>query len=517
MSIRNGYVLALVLAWLMPVSAHAGEGFTIWQEGIELFAEHPLLVAGERTHLTVHLTVLDDHRPVREGRLAVTLQARDGSGQRFESVAPARPGIYVLELAPERTGMHSLLFEIDLPGDGPTEIRVGGIAVFSREDVERFHTHRHEHGDDDDDHDEHDHEHDDDAHIAFSKELQWRMRFSGAPARQEAIAPRLNLSAEVEPVPGRHTDVVAPARGVLRPVAGQSWLRAGQRVQAGDVLAELVPFANIEDLARLRADFEAAGARLRLAQAELARVRDLVGDGVLPERRLLEAEAEAVTARSARDAMRDRLAGARGEAADGETLPLRAVLDGTVISSPVSPGQVVNAGTRVATVLDARRVWLRVHAPAQDIAVLTDPQADPQDLRVRRPGSRDWIALEDAVLVYRGEVLEHGALPLIFEIDNPGGFVIGLPLIASLAAGAPESRVTIPEAAVLDDDGIDVVIVQLGGETFERRPVRLGTRAAGRIAALDGLAAGERVIVDGAYAVLLAGRGPAALDDGHNH
>lgn len=503
MRIHDWRALMFAFALLAPVSTFAHGDLTIWEEGLELYAEPPMLVDGEPARLVVHLTSLEDHQPVREGRLELVLQARDGGEQRVESAAPARPGIHVLEFTPEKTGMHTLLFRIGLP-DGVREIRVRGVPVFSREAAARMRMGNE--GDEDDD------DHDHDSEITFSKERQWRMAFSTAPARHEAISARLNLSATVEPVPGRRADVVAPARGILRPVAGQPWLRTGQQVRAGDVLTELAPFANIDDLSRLQADVEAAGARLRLADAELARVRELVGDGVLPERRLLEAEAEAVAARGARDALRDRLAGARGEAA-GETLPLRAALDGTVISSPVSPGQVVDAGTRVATVLDARRVWLRVHAPAQDIALLTDPQ----DLRVRRPGSRDWMMLEDAVPVYRGQVLEDGALPLIFEIGNPGDFAIGLPLIASLAAGAPEWRVTIPEAAVLDDDGINVVVVQLGGETFERRPARLGTRAAGRIAVLDGLEAGERVVVEGAYAVLLAGRDTGGLDHGHAH
>lgn len=505
MRIHHGRVLAiaLALALLMPAYGAAHEDLTIWQDGLELYTEPPMLVSGEPARMTVHLTLLEGHLPVREGRLEMVLEPRDGGEQRAEAAAPASPGIYVLELTPEKAGMHALLFRMGLP-DGTREFRIRGMPVFTREAAERLRAQGSEEG-----HDDHDH----DSEIVFSKERQWRMAFSVVPSRAEEISARLNLSATVEAVPGRRVDVVAPARGVLRAVPGQSWLREGQRVRAGEPLAELVPLAGIGDLAQLRADLESADARLRLAQSELARVRGLVGDGVLAERRLIEAEAEEVAARGVRDVLRDRLAGARGDVAGTEGLSLPSPLGGTVVSSPIVPGQVVDAGTRVATVLDARRVWLRIHAPAQDIAALTDPQ----DLRVRRPGNREWAALGDAVLVYRGQVIEDGALPLIFEIGNPGDLAIGLPLIASLAAGAPESLVTVPETAVLDDDGIDVVVVQIGGETFERRIVRVGARAAGRIAVLDGLEAGERIVVHGAYAVLLAGRDAGGLDHGHAH
>ncbi len=491
----------LVLALLAPLSAIAHEGVTIREAGLELFMEPPMLVSGEPARLVVHLTTLEDHQPVRAGSLEMTLQPRDGDGLRVESISPRQPGIHVLEFTPATTGIHTMRFRVHLP-DGMREIVLRATPVFTPEVAQRFRAR----GDEEEDHD-----HDDEIH--FSKERQWRMAFSTVPARREAISARLNLSAIVEPVPGRLVEVVAPARGILRQVKAQAWLREGQAVRVGDRLAELVPVAAIDDLARLRAEHEAAEAHLRLAQAELARVRILAADGVVAERRLIEAEAEEVAARAARDTLRDRLAGARGDGATGEGLPLQATLDGIVVSAPVVPGQVVETGARIATLLDARRVWLRVRAPAQDVALLTDPQ----DLRVRKPGGRDWSTLGASTLVYRGQVLENGEQPLVFEIDNPGELTIGLPLIASLAVGKPELQVTIPGAALLDDDGIDIVIVQLGGESFERRAVRIGVRAAGRVAILDGLDDGERVVVDGAYAVLLAGRDAGGLDHGHAH
>jgi multidrug efflux pump subunit AcrA (membrane-fusion protein) len=109
----------------------------------------------------------------------------------------------------------------------------------------------------------------------------------------------------------------------------------------------------------------------------------------------------------------------------------------------------------------------------------------------------------------------------VYEIDNttdPSSHLsLGLPLIASLATRTPQILLTVPESAVLDDDGMAVVIVQQGGESFERRLVRLGTRATGRVAVLDGLEEGERVIVEGAYAVLLAGRETGEIGHGHAH
>jgi multidrug efflux pump subunit AcrA (membrane-fusion protein) len=76
---------------------------------------------------------------------------------------------------------------------------------------------------------------------------------------------------------------------------------------------------------------------------------------------------------------------------------------------------------------------------------------------------------------------------------------------------------TVPERALIDDNGVAVVMVQTGGERFERRPVRTGIRAAGRVAIESGLQPGDRVVIDGAWATLLAGRDNDRAGHGHSH
>jgi multidrug efflux pump subunit AcrA (membrane-fusion protein) len=62
-----------------------------------------------------------------------------------------------------------------------------------------------------------------------------------------------------------------------------------------------------------------------------------------------------------------------------------------------------------------------------------------------------------------------------------------------------------------------VVYVMLGGESFERRVVRLGIRDGDYVQVVDGIAPGERVVTRGAYLVRLAGSSPAAAGHGHAH
>ena len=73
----------------------------------------------------------------------------------------------------------------------------------------------------------------------------------------------------------------------------------------------------------------------------------------------------------------------------------------------------------------------------------------------------------------------------------------------------------VPESAVMEEGGRNVVFVQLAGETFGERAVELGTRAEGYAQVLLGLSEGDRVVAKGAAAVAEAEH--QADDQQHAH
>jgi len=59
--------------------------------------------------------------------------------------------------------------------------------------------------------------------------------------------------------------------------------------------------------------------------------------------------------------------------------------------------------------------------------------------------------------------------------------------------------------------------VMLGGESFERRVLRLGIRDGDYVQVKSGLEPGERIVTRGAYLVRLAAASPAEAGHGHAH
>ena len=110
------------------------------------------------------------------------------------------------------------------------------------------------------------------------------------------------------------------------------------------------------------------------------------------------------------------------------------------------------------------------------------------------------------------------------EVPNPEGRLrpgmfarvrIFDPHTSAGAADAVEV-IAVPEAAVQRDGDRSVVFVALGEGHFEPRTVKLGRHGEGFVEVLEGVVAGELVVVEGAF-FLKSERAREELGGGHSH
>jgi multidrug efflux pump subunit AcrA (membrane-fusion protein) len=111
------------------------------------------------------------------------------------------------------------------------------------------------------------------------------------------------------------------------------------------------------------------------------------------------------------------------------------------------------------------------------------------------------------------------SVPVTFELAKPpAGVAVGQGVTLRLITSAQAPELAVPAEAVVDDGGQTIVFVQTGGESFERRPVRVGgPREGGLLQIAGGLEAGERVVTRGAHLVRLAALSPRTPGHGHVH
>jgi multidrug efflux pump subunit AcrA (membrane-fusion protein) len=69
----------------------------------------------------------------------------------------------------------------------------------------------------------------------------------------------------------------------------------------------------------------------------------------------------------------------------------------------------------------------------------------------------------------------------------------------------------------MQDYNLYYVYVEIAGESFEKRPVRLGVDDGFQVQVLSGLAEGEWVVTEGAYQIKMASMSSTIPAHGHEH
>jgi RND family efflux transporter MFP subunit len=316
---------------------------------------------------------------------------------------------------------------------------------------------------------------------------------------------------EIKPAGSREAEVIAPFAGILMPDLERGIVRPGEQVQKGEHLAVLAPSTDESGWSQLLSEY-------RLAQAEFDRARDLAKMGAVAPRRLQEAEV-ALAQKATR--LRAALGGVDPASLDSISpiFHLTAPAAGNLTDVHLRYGQHVAMGEHLFNIVDPARVWLEVQVPVSE----TQRLEQVQDAYFTIGGYETIYRTSDlgGRLVTVGGVLDPVTrrVPVIFELDNPQHrFKPGSYAQVYLREGTNREALVVPQSAVLDEDGIPVVMLQMHDEDFRKAVLKTGVRDENYVEVISGLQEGDRVVVEGAYKVKLGTNRPAAdAHAGHGH
>ena len=457
----------------------------------ELFVEIPPLVAGQPSRLAIHFTRLDGWKPVAAGRVVVELGA-----DTVTSDPPSSPGIFAATLTPPSAGERSLAITLDL--DGVQERHdLGSIRVHATEAEARADRHA--------------------THapvaIKFLMEQQWHTEFAVAPASERALRASMPVFGVLRGRPDADALVRAPLPGQITK-SGVSFPRLGDVVKPGQVLAFLTPrFDATLDVGALARDRARAAATLLYATRERERMERLAKEGLASDRDAEGAKRDEAIARSEVEAAKRSMAGL-GSPGSAGSLPLTAPIAGVLLSIDTAPAAIAERGAALFRVTDVDRLWVELRVPEAELAHAAAASGVSFEIENKT------FALDGKALVAIGKAVDpvSRTAPIVFDFDNHEVHVaVGTALRARLYTEAATVAVAVPIAAVVDDDGQNVVYVQVDGEAFERRAITVGARDAGFVGVTSGLIAGDRVVVRGAYALKLASSSSSLPAHGHVH
>lgn len=310
-------------------------------------------------------------------------------------------------------------------------------------------------------------------------------------------------------------------------VAGQTGLeqqRLDVEAQQRDVEARRLELRNtVLALQGQQAEQRSAAnqARTRLAQAqrELRRSENLVEVGAVPKRRLEEAQTAVKVAEQEVTAAEKQVGLIENQikqAQAGQTIfrnptvrqpnrsfPLTSPITGIVNQINATSGQQVETATQILTLANLSSVLLEAQVFEKDLPVVRESTrasftASALSGEVYTIGTADG----DGRLVSIGQTVNEQTrtVPVIYEVKNPANRLRdGMFVEITVDTSGKNQVLSVPKAAVVNEQGQTFVFVFDGGESFEKRPVALGIEGADFYEIKSGLKEGERVVTDGIY------------------
>ena len=472
--------------------SHAEDGIpvidtTIWTEKTELFVEFSALTVGQTSRFAAHFTVLDGHRPVPEGTVTVSLIKGD-KGIRHTVEAVVSPGIFTPSLQPKEAGVYQLVFDIKTPSF-TDRIEIKDVLVFaSPEEAEKTL------GTDEED-----------GHaISFLKEQAWKIEFQTARVVEKEVFEIIPTSGIWKVAPSDHQTLVANANGSVSFKKGN--LTEGSKVEKGQVLLAISSTGLTSN--NLSAEIQKAKAEFDRAKSEYERKKELYQSKIVSKAAFERIEQKYRIAKTSYETLNT------GYSAGEKQVVVP--FDGYIKSISVANGGFVAEGAALATITSHRSSLLET---------LVSPAYAAQLGSIRdiwyQPESGVWSSLNKyggSILSVGKEVEAHKPLLSVFAhvneaVEMPEGSFTEV----QLAMGSPSKAPVIPMSALLEAYGSYAVIVQLSGESFERRNVILGKRNGSEVEVRKGLAAGEVVVTEGAYQVKMASMSGQVPAHGHAH
>jgi membrane fusion protein, heavy metal efflux system len=288
----------------------------------------------------------------------------------------------------------------------------------------------------------------------------------------------LELPGRIIPDPNASGFVQSSVGGRLSPPPN-GFPRLGTPVRKGDVLAYVTPPIQAIDASDMRQRQGELDQQISIMERRLARYETLAPGGAIARTQLEDTRTEL-------QGLKDR----RGSLDKSRREPeeLIAPVDGFIAEGTVVAGQIAQSNAVIFHIVDPARLWVE--------ALSFDPLSGVRSAVARLNNDRTYP------LSFRGAGFAgpNQSIPVQFAIQGDAAGLRAGQFVTVLATTDEEKTgFAIPRAALVRNaNGQDVVYEHVAAERFEPRPVRVEPLDGDRVFIATGLAAGKRLVVQGA-------------------
>lgn len=462
--------------------------YTVNSDKTELFVEFKPLVVDSKSSFAAHFTILGERfLPLTKGNVTVSLIIGE-SGIRHSADTASSPGIFRLALVPKTAGKGKLVFDLETE-NYTDQIVIENITVYADEHAALDNQTETVVPDE----------------IVYLKEQAWKVEFANAAVEKTSFSDIIKASGQILSAPGDEMQVTASANGIVSFTGSKSII--------GSEVSQNMPLFAISggNLAEnnLNTNFQRAKANYDKAKADYERAQELVKDQIISQAAYLQTKNAFDNTKTVFNAM------SRNYSASGQIV--RSPMGGFVKNIFVNEGQFVEAGTPLAVVSKNKNLILQASVSQKyfsKLPTITSANFKP----IGSEQVFDTQMLNGKITSY-GKSTSAGStfLPITFEIDNIGNLISGSVAEVYLKSSPIPNALVIPVSAIMEEQGNFFVYVQLGGESFQKREIKIGASDGEYIQVLSGIEEGERVVTKGAYQIKLSSASGELPAHGHEH
>jgi RND family efflux transporter MFP subunit len=462
---------------------------TAYSNDIDLFAEADPFIVGHATNILSHLTTLDNFKPVDSAQVTLSLITGDKVIKQVLD-HPTRKGIYSFEVTPATSGPSILRY--DILSDNYRYSVESPVKVYA------------------DEHDAHEIYHQEEVSTVnatvFTKEQSWKVNFKTELPGVESFGQVIKTSAQVQPAQGDETIISAKVNGIVN-FTGSNVL-PGQKVGSGQLIASITGDQLSDNNSAIK--YTEAVNNYEKAKTDYERQKELAKDKIVSERELSASRVAYENYKAIYDNLKQNFS------STGQRVS--SPMSGFVKNVFVENGQYIEAGDPILSISQNKNLLLTADVRQKYASIL--PTINSAVIVTK--GKKNKYTLEEL----NGQILSHGRntnndnylIPVNIQIENKVELIPGEFVDLYLKTVGNSKAITVPNTALLEEQGMFFVFVQLTPELFEKRGIEVGATDGIRSEVINGLKENERVISRGALLVKLS-QASGALDPhaGHVH
>ena len=464
--------------------------FTAYSAEFEVFAEADPLVVGKEGGFLSHFSHIPNFKALENGSVTIRLIV-DGKVVSQVLDKPTRKGIYKFTLTPANKGVGKMVYDFKLDKN-TYQLEVPNVVVYATEQeaieaaksvvISRTNT------------------------TSFTKEQSWKIDFATEFPKNEPFGQVIKTTAQVQSAQGDEVIVSAKASGIV--MLSTDNVLEGKSVSNGQTLFSIASNGLASNNSAVQ--FAEAKNNFEKASADYERAKELAKDQIVSAKDLLNAKNINDNAKAVYSNMNKNFSSL------GQSV--KSSMSGFVKQVFVQNGQNVEAGQSIVSVSQNKTLLLRAEVQQKYAPIL----GTIRSAIIRIPNDNQTYTLEQL----NGKVLSYGKtansdnylLPVNLQIDNKGGFVSGGFVEVYLKSMTNVQALTVPNAALLEEQGVYYVYVQVNPELFEKREVKIGGTDGLNTEIVSGVISKDRIVTKGAMMIKLAqATGTLDAHSGHVH